>query len=185
LLVLIIGQAISYGANEAKFQFQPAFFNTLWPTRAIGLYRAIGHALSFSGFWFAGRMIDRFKEFPILIFREIYWLISQTIGLILSNVITPILFLSGSICFGPGVVARDHLLQKEFTDEQRATMGSVASLAGSIVFSVIAFCIGIISDHFGLAAGVGFGIALCATSLPFYTWLFQNKPGSRKRVQEK
>ncbi|MDR3424499.1 MAG: MFS transporter [Alphaproteobacteria bacterium] len=184
LLFLIAGQAISFGANESKFQFQTAYFNILWPTWALGLYRAMGHSLGFIGFWLSGHIIDRFKETPVLIFREIYWLISQTIGIILSNVITPIFFLSGSVFFGPGVVARDHLLQKQFTDEQRATMGSIASFAGSIVFAILAFCIGIIADKFGLAAGVGFGVVMSATSLPFYMYLFRKSAPFVKHKQE-
>ena len=51
-------------------------------------------------------------------------------------------------------------------------MGSVASFAGSIVYAIVAFWIGSVADHVGLAAGVGFGVAMSATSLPLYVWLF-------------
>ena len=118
LLLLVIAQAIGR-ADEAKSQFQTIFINTLWPTWAVGVYRAMNNGLGFFGFWFSGRMIDRFKETYVLAVQQAYWLVSQTIGLILSNVISPLLFMSGSILFGPGIVARDYLLQKEFTDEQR------------------------------------------------------------------
>jgi MFS family permease len=172
LLLLVIAQAIGR-ADEAKSQFQTIFINTLWPTWAVGVYRAMNNNLGFFGFWFSGRIVDRFTESYVLAVQQAYWLVSQTIGLILSNVMSPLLFLSGSILFGPGIVARDQLLQKEFTDEQRATMGSVASFAGSIVYAIVAFFIGIIADRFGLAAGVGFGVAMSATSLPLYAWLFR------------
>ena len=52
-------------------------------------------------------------------------------------------------------------------------MGSVASFAGSMVYAIVAFCVGIIADRFGIAAGVGFGVAMSATSLPLYVWLFR------------
>ncbi len=172
LLLLVIAQALGY-ADEAKFQFQTIFVNTLWPTWTLGIYRAMSNGLSFLGFWVSGRIIDRFKETYVLAVQQAYQLVSQTLGLALSNVMSPLLFMSGSVFFGPGIVARDHLLQKEFTDEQRATMGSVASLAGSIVYAAAAFCIGIIADHFGLIAGVGFGVAVSAISLPLYVWLFR------------
>lgn len=172
LLLLVVAQALGY-ADEAKFQFQTIFVNTLWPTWALGIYRAMSNGLSFLGFWFSGRIIDRFKETYVLAIQQAYQLVSQTIGLTLSNVMSPLLFMSGSILFGPGIVARDHLLQKEFTDEQRATMGSIASFAGSIVYAFVAFCIGIVADHFGLVAGVGFGVAISAISLPLYVWLFR------------
>jgi hypothetical protein len=88
-------------------------------------------------------------------------------------VVTPILFISGSPFFGPGIVARDHLLQKEFTDDQRATMGSVASFAASLMFSAVGLCIGFIADHYSLMGAVGFGVAVCVLSLPIYAWLFR------------
>ena len=116
LLLLVIAQAIGR-ADEAKSQFQTIFVNTLWPIWAVGVYRAMNNGLGFFGFWFSGRMIDRFKETYVLAVQQAYWLVSQTIGLILSNVISPLLFMSGSILFGPGIVARDYLLQREFTDD--------------------------------------------------------------------
>jgi hypothetical protein len=172
LLLLVIAQAIGR-ADEAKSQFQTIFINTLSPIWAVAVYRGMNNGLGFLGFWFSGRIVDRFKETYVLAVQQAYWLVSQTIGLILSNVMSPLLFMSGSILFGPGIVARDHLLQKEFTDEQRATMGSVASFAGSIVYAIAAVCVGIIADRFGIAAGVGFGVAFSATSLPLYVWLFR------------
>jgi len=173
LLWLIIAQAVTYGADDSKYQFQSAFFNTLWPTWAIGIYLTLNQAICFLSFWFSGRIVDRFRETALLAVQQVYWLVSQTIALILSNVMTPIIFISDAILFGPGMVARDHLLQKEFTDGQRATMGSVATFASSIAFALVSFGIGIISDHFGLAAGVGFGVAMSATALPVYVWLFR------------
>jgi len=170
---LTIAQAFTYGADDAKYQFQSVFFNTLWPTWAIGIYMTLNQILAFVSFWFAGRIVDRVRETLLLAAQQVYWVVSQTIALILSNTMTPVLFLSDAILFGPAMVARDHLMQKEFTDEQRATMGSVATFAASLVFSVVAFGIGVISDHFGLAAGVGFGVAISAIALPIYVGLFR------------
>jgi len=38
------------------------------------------------------------------------------------------------------------LMQKEFRDEQRATMGSLNSFAGSIFFGILAFLLGFLAD---------------------------------------
>lgn len=168
LLSLIIAQAISQGAVDASFQFKTVFVNTVWPIAAIGIFRAINHGLSFFGFWFAGRIIDRFKALSIFVVREIYWAISQTIAVILSNVFSPILLISGTIFYGPGNVARDKLLQKEFSDKQRATMGSLASLTGSIMFAILSLIIGLIADNFSIGYAIMFGIIMSLCSLPFY-----------------
>jgi hypothetical protein len=71
------------------------------------------------------------------------------------------------------MVARDKLLQDEFSDDQRATMGSIASFTGSLFYAVMALAIGFVSDRWSLAAGVGFGVTISALSLPLYIWLFR------------
>jgi MFS family permease len=173
LRVLMVAQAISWGAGEAKFHFQNAFFNTLWPTWALGLYKAFNHALGFLGFWFSGKIIERVGAAYMLVIREAYWAVSQTIALVFSNFLTPILFMTGALLFGPGQVARDKLMQEDFTDGQRATMGSVASVMGSFMFTLVALGIGFVADQVGLVWGVALGVFLTATSLPFYVWIFR------------
>jgi len=173
LMLVVAGTAISYGAGEAKFKFQSAFVNVLWPTWAVGLYRGINHALSFFGFRMAGHLIDRFKEPRILVVRDAYWFLSGMLAVILKNAASPLVFITGALFFGPGEVASDHLMQKEFTDEQRATMGSVASFVTSIVFAIAAFAIGMVSDRFGLVAGTGFSVCLGLAALPINLWLYR------------
>lgn len=173
LRLLILGQSISHGVGESSFNFTDAFINTLWPTWAVSLYRAMNHGMGFIGFWFAGKVVDRIRSPYMLALAEIYWFVAQTIATLMANIASPLLFLSGATLFGPFIVARDQLLQTEFTDEQRATMGSVTTFTGSLVFAINAFCLGVVSDHFGLTTGVLFGIFVCASSIPIYVWLFR------------
>jgi MFS family permease len=173
LRLLILGQALSYGAGESSFFLKAAFVNIFWPTWAVGIYRGFNHFFGFISFWFAGYVLDRAKGLRLLIIAEAYWFVSQSIAVLIRNIFSPIIFLTVPFFLGSFMVARDHLLQKEFTDEQRAAMGSVASFAGSIVYGVAAICTGFLSDSFGLAAGVGFGIFAAACSLPIYLRLFR------------
>ena len=54
-----------------------------------------------------------------------------------------------SLLYGVTEVSKNKLLQNEFTHEQRATMGSLNSLFGSIFFSIFAIFLGILADKFG------------------------------------
>ena len=47
-------------------------------------------------------------------------------------------------------VARNGLLQREFTDEQRATMGSFNSFGGSMAFAIFSFLLGALADRIGV-----------------------------------
>jgi len=173
LRLLMIGQAISYGAGEATFNFRNAYINVLWPIWALGIYRGLNNAGGFLGYWFAGKIIDRITAPFMLVVAEVYWFFSQIIAVIASNFISPIIFLTGANFYGPFMVARDKLLQDEFSDDQRATMGSIASFTGSLFYAVVALAIGYVSDQWGLAAGVGFGVTTSTLSLPVYIWLFR------------
>jgi hypothetical protein len=43
-------------------------------------------------------------------------------------------------------------MQREFTTEQRATLGSVVSLGASLAFGIMSVLIGALADRIGLAA---------------------------------
>lgn len=177
LLGLVAAKSINYGSGEAKFKFQSAFVNALWPTWAVGLYRGLNHGLSFFAYRAAGRLIERFGEPVVFITRDIYWLVSQMLAIAINAFISPIIFLSGALFFGPGEVASDHLMQKEFTNDERATMGSIASFVTSIVFAIVALMIGAISDRYGINYGLGTGICMCALAMPINLWLFRKEFG--------
>lgn len=166
LLLLVMAKAISYGAGESKFKFQSAFVNSLWPIWAVGLYRGLNHGLSFFGFRMAGKLIEKFGSGFIFITRDIYWFATQSIAIAANALFSPILMLTGALFFGPGEVASDHLMQKEFTDDERATMGSLSSFATSIVFGLAALLIGNVTDHFGIRIGMATGVMLGVLSLP-------------------
>jgi MFS family permease len=170
---MTVGQSISWGFGEAGFSFGSAFINTLWPTWAVGLYRSSTHALGFIGFWFSGPLLDRIKGAYTIVLASVYGLVSNLVAVFMDNVISPILFLSASIFFGPYMIACEQILQKEFSDEQRATMSSVVSFSGSLVYAFAALSIGLISDKFGLIPAVVYETIAAAMALPVYVWLFR------------
>lgn len=67
----------------------------------------------------------------------------------MANVFSPIFLTLNSLFYGVGQVAKNNLLQKEFSSEQRATMGSLNSLFGSISFVIFSTILGILADKLG------------------------------------
>ena len=95
-------------------------------------------------------IIKRFGEYRLLISG---WSISEGINLfclLVPTVLSPALMAANSIFFGVNTVAKQSLVQDEFSDEQRATMGSLNSLAGSVTFSVFSFLLGGLADRIGI-----------------------------------
>ncbi len=168
LMLLVTGQAISRSSVEASFQFQNVFLKSFLPIWQLSFFRALNHTLSSVTFWFAGRLIDRFKELMIITCREVYWFVSQLFAIACANPLSPYVFVSGTVFFGPGMVAEDHLMQKEFTPQQRATLSSISSVFTSMLYAGLSLCVGIISDAYGTTAGLTFSVCCGILSLPFF-----------------
>ena len=67
------------------------------------------------------------------------------------TIISPVLMASSSIWYGANQVSRNSLMQKEYTQEQRATLASISSFFGSMLFGIFAPIIGLVADAYGPA----------------------------------
>lgn len=149
LRVLSLSSILGYSTGEASYQFQAAFFNTLWPLWAIGLARTISSIAAAASFYTAGKVINKFKEISILIFGNLFGRFFNLIALFFVSIISPILLSFSSLLFGTITAARENLFQKEFTEDQRSTMASLNSLASNIFFAIFSLGIGFFADRIG------------------------------------
>lgn len=147
LRLLSVASVSGYAFGESAYQFQAAFYNTIWPVWAIGIAKTLSNLGAAASFHFSGRLIKRYNALKILIVDNIYSRIINTFATAFPTVLSPLLMSSTSVFFGVTSVAKNSLLQKEFTNEQRATMGSLNSFAGSIVFGIIAITLGALADR--------------------------------------
>lgn len=168
LRTLSVASIISYAIGESSWLIRSAFIVTLWPVWAIGVAQMIGNATAALSFYFAGRIIKRFGEFRLLIGGT---LISEGINLfclLVPTVLSPALMASNSIFFGVNTVAKQSLIQHEFSDEQRATMGSLNSFAGSIAFAVFSFLLGGLADRIGIVPALVCALVLSMVPTVMY-----------------
>lgn len=151
LRLISVAGMVGSSIGEATFQMQAAFYNTLWPIWAIGFAKMASYLGASVSFYFSGAMIDRFKEIKTILIGNIYSRIINSIAVLFPTVASPVLLSSSSLFFGSLTVAKNSLLQKEFTPHQRATIASLNSLAESLLFAIFAFILGTIGDHIGPA----------------------------------
>lgn len=179
---LTLAQSLGYGFGEANYTFVSVYFKTLWPLWAIGFLRGAGNGLAAASFWMSGRTIDRFGHFPILIFARFYSFIANALALALNSLVSPALIASTSIFFGTITVANDHLVQKTFTDDQRATLGSLVSFLGSLVYVPASLFIGAIADAAGPRVAILISVSILLVITPIYVMLFRSDRKSRPPV---
>ncbi len=149
LRLLSMTNILDYGIGEASYQFQAAFYNTVLPIWAVGLVKTLSNIFATIGFQFSGKVINKFKAIPVLIFGELYSKTISFLALIFATFVSPFLMSTTSLFFGFSSVASDSLLQKEFTDNQRATLSSLNSFMGSMFFAAFVFCMGFVADKIG------------------------------------
>jgi MFS family permease len=160
LRTLSVASVLGYAIGESSWLFRSAFIASLWPVWAIGIAQMIGNATAAVSFYFAGRLLRRFGEFRLLIGGMIISQAVNLFGLLVVTVFSPALMALISCFYGVDTVAKQSLIQREFTDEQRSTMGSLNSFAGSLVFAVFSFLLGALADRIGVIPALIFAALL-------------------------
>lgn len=146
---LSIASILGYALGESEYQFRAAFVGTLWPLWAVGFAKLLSNLGATASYWWSGKLIKKFKELPILIWSGIFNKVVKFIALLFPTILSPALMATTSLNFGVTDVAENNLMQKEFTDHQRATMSSLNSLGGSLAFAIVSLLLGYSADVLG------------------------------------
>lgn len=175
LRTLSLASMIDYGIGETTFLFYPAFFALLWPLWAIGLARSLGHALAAASFWFAGPVIRRLGPLPALMTAKSVSHSLSIVAVAAPTPLSPLISSLLSVFYGAKRVAENTLLQREFTDKQRATMGSLNAFGGAIIFAIVSFGFGIAADSMDPAKALLIGEICLLPVLLLYWSVFSPK----------
>jgi MFS family permease len=146
---LSIASMLGFALGEAKHMFYPAYFATLWSPSGLGVAGMLTHAFAALGFRAAGRIIGRFRELSVLVWANVVSIAFGVASTAAPTIASPAIASLSSFAFGPGIVAQGSLMQQGFTDRQRATMGSLVSLGGNVLYAMVVFALGWFADRFG------------------------------------
>lgn len=150
LQLLAISDMINFALGESAFFLRATFINMVWPLWALGVFSLLTHFSGFLSFYFSGKVIKKLSPKFVLNFEILYGRIANFIALLFPSGLSPIFIASTSLNFGLGIVARNSLMQKEFTQEQRATMASMSAFLGSIMFGIVSILLGFSADKIGV-----------------------------------
>src|SRR5260221_12254652 len=108
LRLLSITSIWGFASGETSYQFQAAFYNTVLPVWAIGIAKTLSNIGATIGFYFAGKVINRFGNFKVLFFGETYRKVATLISYILAMPISPFIQSTTSFFYGTEVLLRQH-----------------------------------------------------------------------------
>ena len=174
LRLLSINNIISFAIGESTYQFRAAFVNALWPLWAVGFSQVLSSIGAAISYWYSGKLIKKVGSFRLLLISNIYSKIINIGSVAIATVVSPVLLSSTSIFHGANDVANSKLMQKEFTDEQRATLGSINSFMGNLVFGFFAVILGVFADKFGPAKALFFAYIFSLPTVLINWTLFKN-----------
>jgi MFS family permease len=169
LRLVSLQDILSFGINEATYQFRAVFVSTLWPLWAIGISNLLSNAGAAISFWTSGRLIRKFGEARVIFYPRIYSRIVGIISYAFPTVASPVILSTTSLFFGSVTVATDSLLQKGLTKTERATAASFVSLAGSVFFVFFSVALGFIADSTGPSIAL-LCAEICSVSTVFVCW---------------
>jgi MFS family permease len=170
---------IDYGIGQASFLFKPAFYQTLWPLWALGFGRALANVAGFISYWSSGTVVKRFGAFKALIGSKLGTHSVTLFAVAIPTVLSPILIALTSLFYGVKTVSEQTLLHREFTDKQRATMGSLNQFASSIFFGLFAYLFGMMADLYDARLALILGeIALFAVILLYARVFMHDRRGN-------
>ncbi len=184
LRTLSLAGMLSYAIGEAAWAFRSAFVAMLWPTWALGLSQLIGNATAAISFYYAGRLIRRFGEFRLLVGGMTISEAVNIFGLLVPTVLSPALMALNSCFYGVNTVAKQDLIQREFTDEQRATMGSLNSFGGSLLFAVFSLSLGGLADRIGVVPALVVAALLSVVPMILYWRVLRPRDGAYQAMGE-
>jgi MFS family permease len=170
-------------SSESAAQLSPVFVAGLWPLWTLGLWRTFGHGVAFAGFRLSGWVIGRVGAARTLLSGELFDTVANVVALVKPTVFSPVLL--GSPAYGMSTIAQQTLLQREFTDRERATMGSLASLLGSVLYALVALGAGLVADRWGIVPALLAIQAVVLIALPLAWWVHAHASSTGTRWSRK
>lgn len=148
LMKQFIADGLGDGIGEATYQFRAKFYQMVWPIWALGIPGLLSNIGAFFGNWYSGKIIKKYGNKNTLIIGNVYSILSNVLGVIFQNVISPIIIVTNSVI--PTKVAKEGMANKVYSDKHRATMASMKSLVGSLMYAIFAVLVGLVADNFGI-----------------------------------
>ncbi len=178
LRTLSLSSILNFGLSEVQNQFMPVFINTVWPVWALGISKSLNKLFSFFGSRNAGKILHKFSSFKVLIIGQLLSITTTIVAVTFVGAWSPFLIALTSLPYGITLVALNSLMQAEFSNEQRATMGSINSLFGNVFFAIFAYAFGLFADYLGKTGPIITTQILSLSIVYLYWALFKNQKNS-------
>ncbi len=136
---------ISNSLGMTSHRFELAYFATLVPIWVVTVAKAFKQICGGLGFFIVPRL-KKYSTIKILFTSLIASSVIKIISVLMNTFVTPFLMSISNLFYGPSLTSNKEIMQKEFTSEQRATMGSIIAFIKGIATGIFMYIFGLIAD---------------------------------------
>ena len=170
---LALATVIENGIGRASFALAPGFIALVWPTWLVPFYRSGQNALGAVGFWISGLVVRRTGPYKTQLAGSSLSVLLSAVAYIFATVFSPILMMLSQLSWTFTWTANNSLQQENFSDTERATMGSAISLLTAIVGAAASFVVGLLADFAGPQLALIFVLIASLPAAVIYYFLFR------------
>lgn len=151
---LALADILEHSTGMVTSRFETAYAQLLIPTWLLGGPRVLKQIFGTMSFWFAGRVIKKYKAIRVMIYAEYGRIVPRLAGLALNNFLSPFMLVFSNIFYGASVTGLKSLLQKQYLSRQRATMSSMISMGTNAAFAILSVILGLLADMISVRAAL-------------------------------
>ncbi len=171
---LTFAQIISMGIGNATWRFRASFVKVFWPLWAIGVLETASQIFSVIGFHWGHKIIDRWGHKKPIIGHELTNTLAIAAAFLSNSILSPALLAIANLTYPYKTLAMDHLFQKSFDNQKRATMGSIVSFGGNLLYAIFAVIMGGVADLYGVPTAILIAGFTQLSALVFYQRAFKD-----------
>jgi len=148
-----IGRIIAQGGGNLEYRFRALLFATIMPPWLVNIVGMMNNLITGISMKLTPRVVERFGIMKSLVHVEIYSRLTTAVCVVANSI--PAAFIMNiftSISFGVREIAAEDVLQSRYTKNQRATMGSLLGLSGSLLYGALGIAAGFLADAIGVVA---------------------------------
>ena len=168
LRYLTLATGLDYGLGYAAYDFVNVFFKQFVPLWVLGALRIFSNLIGSIGSFFSYKISMALGYTKtILTFMGLNYVINF-LSVLANCIASPFIKSVDVLISDVAEPAQESLMQNNFTDQQRATMGSVISLFRSCVYGFFSLFIGFMADTFSAYTSLMIIYIACFFILPIY-----------------
>jgi MFS family permease len=146
-----IAQMLAIGGENVEYRLRSLFFAIIAPTWVVSLLIMLNHLFSAVSMNHTHRLVDKIGSKYSLLTVGLLDRIGTTVFVIINTLSSAFaMSILTSLCFGVRKIAAEDLLQSRYSKDERATMGSIVGLGGSLVYGVAGIVVGALADAIGV-----------------------------------